>query len=516
MAKEYKSIAQKGTWKVLKRSEAKGSKILRGKLVFKKKRDKDGNITKYKVRWVVRGFEQQYGKDYDQTFAGVCRLTTWKIVLAMAAVRDWEIEQMDAVTAFLNSEIDSDVYVDLPPGWNEVFKDEEDGDICKLKKSLYGLKQSPRLWQEKLRSTLIKFGFKPLKADNCVYINQTNGVIIVTYVDDMLITGPNTEGINLIKKQLHQEFEMEDMGPATYFVGVRLIRNRPNRSIALLQDTYINKIVKKYDMVNCREAPTPMESGALNLMVSNPGQATKTEITQYQSKVGSVTYPATQTRADIAFPCSVLSRFLCNPSQVYMKAVDRVIGYLKGTRYLAIVYGGSALKQDVDKGILHRYSDSDFVGDIEQRKSTSGYVFFFAGGVISCQSKRQSITALSTTEAEFYGLSKAVMESAWLRYIFKELNWSSKDVKSVKIYGDNLPSLDLTENPELHQRTKHISVKYHYIREEATRGVVRFWYCPTTHMKADGLTKPLSGPNHQKFVNQLGLQWVEPARDKEN
>ena len=171
MAKEYKSIAQKGTWKVLKRSEAKGSKILRGKLVFKKKRDKDGNITKYKVRWVVRGFEQQYGKDYDQTFAGVCRLTTWKIVLAMAAVRDWEIEQMDAVTAFLNSEIDSDVYVDLPPSWNEVFKDEEDGDICKLKKSLYGLKQSPRLWQEKLRSTLIKFGFKPLKADNYVYIN---------------------------------------------------------------------------------------------------------------------------------------------------------------------------------------------------------------------------------------------------------------------------------------------------------------------------------------------------------
>ena len=158
---------------------------------------------------------------------------------------------------------------------------------------------------------------------------------------------------------------MEDMGPVTYFVRVCLIQNRPNRSIALLQDTYINKIVKKYDIVNCREALTLIESGALNLIVSNPGQATKTEITQYQSKVGSVTYLATQTCTDITFLCSVLSRFLCNPLQVYIKAVDRVIRYLKGTRYLAIVYRGSALKQDVDKGILHRYSDSDFAGDIK-------------------------------------------------------------------------------------------------------------------------------------------------------
>ena len=194
------------------------SKILRGKLVFKKKRDKDGNILKYKVRWVVRGFEQQYSKDYDQTYAGVCKSVTWKIILAIAAVRDWEVEQIDAVTAFLNSCIDTDVYVELPPAWKEIFGIKGDY-VCQLLMALYGLKQSPRLWQEKLRKVLVRLGFEPLKSDNCVYINKA-GVIIVTYVDDMLITGPDINEINKVKEALKKEFEMDDLGPVNYFLGV--------------------------------------------------------------------------------------------------------------------------------------------------------------------------------------------------------------------------------------------------------------------------------------------------------
>jgi hypothetical protein len=189
-----------------------------------------------------------------------------------------------------------------------------------------------------------------------------------------------------------------------------------------------------------------------------------------------------------------------------MKAANRLLSYIRGTIHLAIVYGGIAVENDLDKGALHGYSDSDFAGDLELRKSTSGYVFFFAGGVISYQSKRQSITALSTTEAEYYGLAKAVMESTWLRYLFTELGWKSKDIRKVKIYGDNQAALQLTENPELHQRTKHIAVKYHYLREERASGNVVFWYCPTADMKADGLTKPLAGPKHRIFIDQLGLK----------
>jgi hypothetical protein len=164
----------------------------------------------------------------------VCKSVTWKIVLAIAAIKDWEIEQMDAVTAFLNSDIDSYVYVELPPGWKDLFNI-KGNHICKLLMALYGLKQSPRLWQEKLRKVLTKLGFTPLKSDNCVYINN-EGVIIVTYVDDMLITGPNIKDIEAVKKALKEEFEMEDMGPATYFLGVRIVRNRATRALALIQD----------------------------------------------------------------------------------------------------------------------------------------------------------------------------------------------------------------------------------------------------------------------------------------
>jgi hypothetical protein len=199
-----------------------------------------------------------------------------------------------------------------------------------------------------------------------------------------------------------------------------------------------------------------------------------------------------------------------------MNSAGRVLRYIAGTKTLAIVYGGNAIKDDVDNGELHGYSDSDFAGDIEYRKSTSGYVFFFAGGVISCQSKRQTVTALSTTEAEYYALYKAVMEAAWLRYVYKELNWKSKDVKSVKIYGDNQGSLQLSQNPELHQRTKHIDVKYHYIREERIKGVIRLWYCPTKDMAADGLTKPLAGPNHKEFIKLLHLRTVNPPKDEDD
>jgi hypothetical protein len=403
LKREYFAIQRKKTWTLVKRSAVKGGqRVLRGKLVFKKKRDKNGNILKYKVRWVVRGFEQQYGKDYDQTYAGVCKSVTWKIVLAIAAIKDWDIDQMDAVTAFLNSQIDGDVYVELPPDWKEIFDiTDEDDYVCKLLMVLYGLKQSPRLWQEKLRNTLIKLGFQPLKADNCLYINKA-GVIIVTYVDDMLITGPNPKDIAAVKKALQDEFEMDDMGPATYFVGVRIVRNRANRTITLIQDAYIHKILKKYGFENCKSVATPMATGAMNLIISNPEQATKQEVEQYQSIMGSATYLATQTRADISFTCSVLSRFLANPSKHHLDAAKWLLRYIQGTIYLAVVYGGTAVDADVEEGALHGYSDSDFAGDVELRKSTSGYVFFFAGGIISVQSKRQSITALSTTEAEYY------------------------------------------------------------------------------------------------------------------
>jgi len=234
----------------------------------------------------------------------------------------------------------------------------------------------------------------------------------------MLVVGPQTERISQVKKELMHAFQMQDMGAATYFLGVRIVRNRAERSITLIQDAYIEKILTKYGMQDAKPTSTPMQLGALNLMVINPNQATKGDIEEYQSKMGSITYLAIQTRSDIAFECSVLSGFLTNPSQNHMNAANWLLRYIKGTQELGVQYGGKALANNT--GTLHGYSASDFAGDSEG-------------------------------------------------------------------------PLSLAENPEFHQRTKHIGVKYHYIREERAKGLIKLWYCPTRDMKADGLTKALGG-----------------------
>jgi hypothetical protein len=251
-----------------------------------------------------------------------------------------------------------------------------------------------------------------------MYISKS-GVIICTYINDILITGANPAAITGVKKALIQSFEIEDLGPAAYFVGIRIIRDRSNRLITLVQDTYARKILKKYSVR--KAVPTPIVSDTLNQMVTNTGKASKGEILEYQSKIGSANYLATHTRPDISFTCSVLSRFLVNPSKAHLDAANWLLQYIQGTVYMGIMYGRKALELDAENGTLHGYTDSDYTRDVELRRSTSGYVFYFAGSTISFQSKRQSITALSTTKAEYYGMYKAVMEATWLQYVFREL-----------------------------------------------------------------------------------------------
>jgi hypothetical protein len=509
IGREYKSLLRKKTWSLQKRSQVpRDQKVLRGKLVFKTKRDKNGKILKYKVRWVVRGFEQQYGTDYDQTYAGVCKSAVWKLAIALAANHDLEIEQMDAVTAFLNSEVDGDVYVELPPEWEENGQTFSKDECCKLLKALYGLKQSPRLWQGKLRSCLAHLGFTPLVTDQAVYINKKTGIMIVTYVDDMLILGKSMELINKLKKELSEQFECEDLGSAAYFLGVRITRDREARTISLCQDAYIKKILERFGMENCKSVNTPMASGAAVYMVPNTVQASHQDTTWYQSMVGSIMYLATHTRPDIAYTVSVLSRFLNNPSTQHIAAAKRVLQYLSGTIYLGIVFGGNGHPDDEEYRLIG-YSDSDWGGDHSTLASTSGYVFFFGGGVIACRAKRQTTVAQSSTEAEYIALAHASMEAAWLRQVFEELGYRRDDVTKVHLKGDNQGSLALAENPEIHQRTKHIKIKYHYIREQVASGLIELTYVDTHHQIADGFTKPLCNLKHANFVDALRMRSID-------
>jgi hypothetical protein len=322
----------------------------------------------------------------------------------------------------------------------------------------------------------------------------------------MLIIGKDIAKVKILKKKLMKIFDMEDLGPAKYFVGVRITRDRKEGTITLCQDAYIDKVLERYGMENCHSVDTPMASGATEIMIPFEEQATNEDIELYGSKIGSLMYLAVQTRPDISYGVSVLSRFLSNPSPQHMKAADRILQYLQGTKYLGIEYRRGA---DDLKTRLHGYCDADFAGDKSKRKSVSGNVYFFAGGVVSSSSKRQQTVAQSTTEAEYYALAKAVSEALWLRQIIGQIMYSGSDIKSVKLYGDNQGSLSLAENPEFHQRTKHIDVKHHFIREHITTGVIDLWYIASSEMAADGLTKPLTAANHAKFVQQLRMKVVK-------
>jgi hypothetical protein len=512
IAKEYRGLIHKKTWKAMpKNSLPKGHNALSGKLVFRTKRNQAGEIIKYKARWVVKGCQQKKGRDFDQTFAGVCKSVTWKLVIALAALFDYEIEQMDVILAFLNSDADTDIYMKLPPGFEE-----EDSSIksprdtlVKLLKALYGLKQAPRLWQKLLTKELHKLGFEPCKSDPCVYFNKESKIIFVTYVDDILIVGPNLGKIKQLQKQLYKVFEMERLGPAQHFLGVRITRDRQQGKITLTQDAYINKILDRFGMTNSHPVDTPMATGAIEFMIPNTEQATYEDIKLYGSIVGSEMYLANQTRPDIAYTVNTLSRFLTNPSQAHIKAAKRVLQYLKGTKKLGLVFGGKDLSMGDVR--LYGYSDADYATDKENRKSVSGNVFFFAGGAISASSKRQQTVAQSTTEAEYYALSRATSEAIWLKQIMTELHVPIKGygLKSVLLYGDNQSSLNLADNSTFHQRTKHIDIKHHFIREHIASKTIDLWYVPTADMAADGLTKALTTTKHADFVRMLNMEDIE-------
>ena len=319
---ELASLQRNNTWKLVQSSKlsAQSRHVLAGRWVFRTKRDQNGDIIRYKARWVVKGYEQKYGIDYDQTFAGVVKSTSWKAILAIAALYDLEIEQMDVVTAFLNGECEEELYVEPPPGLELPDGYKKSEFACRLLKALYGLKQAPRLWQKKLASVLQDLGYKPILADHCIFRNKNTGIIICTYVDDFLLVGRKGTDLDQIKQDLAKRFEMKDLGPCEYFLGIRIVRDRKDRTITLVQDAYIDKILGKFNMTKCHGVATPMDPGIRALMTPFDGTASKDDIELYQSIVGSEMYLGTQTRPDITYALSILSRFLSNPLLVYIKA----------------------------------------------------------------------------------------------------------------------------------------------------------------------------------------------------
>lgn len=494
MGDEVRSLRLNKTWRLKKKSSvtADGKRVLRGKWVFKIKRAADGSVQKYKARWVVRGFEQVEGSDYAETFASVVKPMSYKALFAIAAAMDYEIEQMDVKTAFLYGNVNDEVYVEQPTGY------EEDADsVCLLDKALYGLKQSPRIWYETLTEFLKSLGFEALNADLSVFTRH--GMIIAIYVDDLLIVGPSKDDITEVKRSLSGRFQMSDLGPCTHYLGISVRRDRANRCLYLSQRAYVEKFLKDLGTWDVKTAVTPLDSGKLP-EAPQGYQAADTLKSRYQRAVGLLMYAMLGTRPDISYAVSVVSRFSANPTTDHWLAVQRILRYLRGTLDLELAFSG-------DLRPLVGYSDADWAGDISTRRSTSGYVFGIGTGPISWSSKRQSTVSLSTCEAEYIGQTQATKEAVWLRNLLAELtDMDECDIPTTVIYCDNQGAIALAKNPKFHGRSKHIDIQHHYVREKVEDGTVGLKYIETSKQIADGLTKPLSKVPFLQFRKALGLQ----------
>lgn len=491
MREEINALNQNETW--ILTPKPSGVKPVSCKWVYKLKRNPDGTVSRYKARLVARGFSQEHGIDYEDTFSPVAKLNTVRILLAIAASKRWKLHQMDVKNAFLYGDLDHTIHMEQPKGFeNKMFPNH----VCRLQKAIYGLKQSPRAWFGKMGEFFEHNDYVMSKADASMFIktNQGKVVIVLVYVDDMIITGDDQDGIEQLKQNLCVRFHMKDLGRLSHFLGLEL--QYKEEVIILHQQAYCAKLLMKFGMLGCKPIETPIEN---NVKLSiNQGEELS-DPTMYRQIVGSLIY-LTLTRPDIAFAVGVLSRYMQNPRKPHLEAARRVMRYVKGSVGLGIQFkmGGSL---DVEG-----FCDADYAGDMDTRRSTTGYVIKLGESVVTWCSKRQPTVSLSTTEAEYRAAAMAAQEIVWLRLVLKEL--LNAEDERVVLRCDNMSSIYLANNPMFHARSKHIEVHYHFIREKVLAGQVDLKYIDTHRQVADIFTKSLPSAKMKKFREDMGMKVV--------
>jgi transposase InsO family protein len=505
MQAEYDSIQRAGTWTLVPLPA--GRKAIGCRWVYRIKHKADGAIDRYKARLVAQGFSQKEGVDFNETFAPVAKFCSIRALLALGAYQDLEIHQMDVNTAFLNGDLDEEIYMRQPDGYVVPGKEHL---VCKLDKSLYGLKQAGRSWYTKIDNVLLELGFDRLEADHCVYqFHDVDLVIyIALYVDDLLILSNSTPRLDRFKRQLSQIFDMKDLGEAHYVLGFQIHRDRQARTLSISQGEYIKNVLDRFDMLDCKPVATPLATGVKLLKSDCPSSPEDVEAMSaipYQQAIGAIMYAMQGTRPDIAYAVTALSQFSHNPGHVHWTGVKRLLRYLRGTIDFKLTYAGSPSSPADIRSFpaLSGFCDADWGSDLNDRRSITGYVFTLAGGAISWQSKKQPTVALSSVEAEYMASTQATKEALWWRTFLKELGFSIES--PTQLFSDSQGSIALAKNPEYHSRTKHIDIQHHFVREHVANHNVCFDFVGTESMVADVLTKALPRDSHNKFVKAMGI-----------
>jgi hypothetical protein len=492
MDSEINAIEKNNTWTLTELPE--GAKKIGVKWVYKTKYNEHGDVDKYKARLVAKGYSQQHGIDYTEVFAPVARMDTVRMIIALAAQKNWTIYQLDVKSAFLHGELQEDVYVSQPKGYEKKGREHQ---VYKLHKALYGLKQAPRAWFSRIETHFINEGFFRCESEQTLFTKRSREgkiIIVSVYVDDLIFTGDDANMLFDFKKSMMREFDMSDLGKMRYFLGIEVLQN--SGGIYICQKKYALEVLKRFGMMECNAVKNPIVPGC---KVNKDEDGVKVDETYYKQLVGSLMY-LTATRPDMMFVTCLISRYMAKPTELHLQIAKRALRYLRGTVNFGIQYkkGGS--------NELLAFTDSDYAGDIEDRKSTSGYVFVLSSGAVSWSSKKQPIVTLSTTEAEFVAAAMCVCQALWIKRVLKELGYSNEYCIQVKC--DNNSTIKLSKNPVMHGRSKHIDVRYHFLRNLTKEGTIALVHCGSQDQVADLMTKPLKLDAFLKLRTLLGVQEI--------
>ncbi|KAL0551185.1 hypothetical protein IC582_010271 [Cucumis melo] len=449
-----------------------------------------GTLDRHKTRLVTKGFTQTYGIDYSETFSPVAKLKTVRVLLSVAVNKDWPLYQLDVKNAFLNRDLVEEVYMSLPPGFEAQFGQQ----VCKLQKSLYGLKQSPRAWFDRF-TTFVKFqGYNQGHADHTLFTKASktgNIAILIVYVDDIVLTRDDQTEISQLKQRMGDEFEIQDLGNLKYFLEMEVARSKEGISVS--QRKYTFDLLTETGMLGYCPADTPIE---FNCKLGNFDDQVPVDKEQYQRFVGKLIY-LSHTRSDISFVVSVVSQFMQAPYEKHMEAVNRILRYLKNTP------GKGLMFRKINRKTIEAYTDSDWAGSVIDRKSTSSYCTFVWGNLVTWRSKKQSVVAGSSAEAEYRAMSLEICEEIWLQKVLSDLHQECET--PLKFFCDNKAAISIANNPVQHDRTKHVEIDRHFIKERLDSESICISYIPSSQQIVDVLTKGLLRLHFDLCISKLGL-----------
>ena len=487
MESELNALKQNETWIFV--DPPSNIKPIGSKWVYKVKHKADGTIERYKARLVAKGYNQVEGLDFFDTFSPVAKITTVRTLLALASINSWHLHQLDVNNAFLHGDLIEDVYMSVPEG---VISPKQN-QVCKLLKSLYGLKQASRKWYEKLTGFLLNQGYKQSLSDHSLFTMQSgsNFTALLVYVDDVILAGNCISEIHRIKDTLDAAFKIKDLGQLKYFLGIEVAHSKTG--ISICQRKYCLDLLKDTGLLASKPVQTPLDP---SIKLHQDNSPPHKDILSYRRLVGKLLY-LTTTRPDIAFVTQQLSQFLSAPTTNHYDTACRVVKYLKGTPGQGLMF-----RRDSNLQLLG-FTDADWAGCMDTRRSTSGYCFFLGTSLISWRAKKQHTVSRSSSEAEYRALSFASCELQWLLYLLKDLG--VKCTKSPVLYCDNQSAIHIAGNPVFHERTKHLEIDCHFVREKLQQGLFKLLPIRSQSQLADFFTKPLPPKSFHNFLPKLNL-----------